>query len=523
MLQLRVGRSTTSSIESIIVDNNGNTIEWILKSFNKTRVFKIGTIFETINEYLATLDADTADKIFSVYEEIFSDITYSTCEVGTLLEHLKPKASELLELLNLDGLEHYCGYHGVFHYPPLSSAYSEAEPRESTYIRSDYSGLLFLTTALKMILPIWGELIDRIAKEVGATFKEQICLSILGDSSLFKMKDMLRLVEYIDGMADKTVLPDTAIHNHIGTEQLRDWLLGRVVVRRLAISETNVANVSLISNIYNTIISTTDKMDGRFSVKIRNKRKLNEMADQEDNVSLAERQKTKQYIADNYVIGFEEYVLDVHKFAEGVYPHVDHKMLDEFIEANRATGPIEPRDWCLGICGLLVNHKLPSRCLESLSQESILIVVSLCQVLLVQLGHYELMFMLTAKSVERPLDEMSGDGTMGAHRSRISKENMERLVELYPYYRQGSRAQMGAKATGTLPFNIWIEHVNKVTQGLDWVYNSPIVGKITIPTEGRPKTIEVINGRTFNIPNDIKNQLATLIVKVKGDRLLIAQ
>ena len=44
--------------------------------------------------------------------------------------------------------------------------------RDKTYTKPDYVKLIGLTLALRPMIPIWGEFIERTHKETGTSFKE---------------------------------------------------------------------------------------------------------------------------------------------------------------------------------------------------------------------------------------------------------------------------------------------------------------------------------------------------------------
>lgn len=511
MLKIVVAKSTDETISAVSLVHNKDKLEWNLNTFDRTKIVNKKEVFATINGYLAKLDPAVQSQMFELYADIYDYIRCSSADVQTVFAHLKGEVNKLVDLLDLDELERYCSYHATFSYPTtLKDQYSENEPKESTYLRSDYHGLLYLATALKMILPIWGELIKRTQREVGSIYKEQLGVTILGHSKLFDRPEMKRLIAYVRDMASKVKVVDTAIYNNIGSEQLPDWLLAQVIIRRLAISETNIPTINLISNIYNFISSTTEKLDSRFNNKVKSKHRPKDVGGEEDNISLAENYKIKQDVADNYIVGYEVWLRDYAKVAAMILPSIDQNMVKQCVEFIEASDPMEFEDWHMQFMSLMVGRVISPRALPSLSYSALVRILGITQAILLTLGFEDLAHLMTSRSAPIPMDILRGDGNKGAERSRLTPANKERLIEIYPHYKVKSNAQKEKDIVPLLPPVIWIESVNKETQGLDWTLHSPI----------QPSNESYKNGRPWMIPKDIKIQLAELIIMVKGEGVL---
>lgn len=509
MLQLVISRGRDQHMSEIDVVLGERKVSWYLTTFERARLKNKAEVFTTINGYLATLPSGVQEELFSLYETLQDDIVHSSAGVEVLIPYLTNNINRLVECLNLEGLAHYCKFHAQFFWPPtLKDEYGPNERPESTYLRKDYGGLLFLATALKAFLPIWGELIKRIQREVGANFKEQVCLKALGSSELFDRPEMDRIREYVQNMADNVKLPNTAIYNSLGTNQLGDYLLSVVLVRRLAVSETNEPTVNLISHVYNFIDGSSDKMDSKFSTRINDKNppSAKEGSGEEDNYSIAEVYKIKQEIPDNYVVGYEVYLDDILIPATTLKPDIDQKLLETCLKKLMRDKNLEFFDWRLQIIGLLTAPIIPPRSLTLLSFDALLKLAAVTQTILLELGFVEIAHLLTATSVEPDVSTIHGNGTTGAHRARISKENLEQLHSIYQYYRVTQKAQLRGDIKNALPGVKWIEHVNRVTQDCDWKLNSPI----------RHKDPNYKNGQRYEIPSEFRNMLAELLITFKG-------
>ena len=103
-----------------------------------------------------------------------------------------------------------------------------------TYVKRDYTELVILAIALRPLIPIWDEYIDRIKDWVGSNYKEVAAMKLLHNSCIAECPPMTRLMTYIQGSIDPDAEDLSGILSGLGSMEKPEWLLSMVVVIRLS-------------------------------------------------------------------------------------------------------------------------------------------------------------------------------------------------------------------------------------------------------------------------------------------------
>jgi len=502
-VEILIGKGNgLDKISSLNLAHNDDSLEWSISTYDRTKFANREDLFSNANAYLATLDSETQDRVWECYLTIYEYLEV-TDDPHKLQLILKRSVTELFGILNLTDMRHWCSYYGQFTYPTnLKDTYGDNNPRELTYLRSTYSELLFMATALRFMVPIWGEYIQRSKATVANVYKEYMAANILGESDIFKSPELSRLRAYVTACQKDVKTSLTAVMTGIGSVEQPEWLLAKVMVRRLAVAETAVHETSIISNLYMFVKSNIEGIDKLCGEKIREKHKPSDNGGEEDNASRVETYKVKQTIADSSAILISVYMEDYHRAATRLYPDIPSELVELCVSKLLNDGKLVILPFRLELASIIIEPIISVRSLESLEYPIQLRMMGICQAVLFHLGLDELAHLITATGKEIPTDVLRIDN-VGGSRSRLTKENLEQLNILYPHWRKQGRNTERQKNDNVSM--LFIEAFNKETQELDWLYCSP---KSTLP----PKAV---NGRTYRIPTDLKNLLAKLTLTTK--------
>lgn len=515
-MQILPEKVIKDKISEVITQHGDEYITWRMSSFDRTTILNVEGIFKDVNGYLETIPQHIQKDIYDIYAEIYEVMEFMDDFIATQ-NVIRNLINRLFELLNLEKLEHYCGHYAKMHYPlDLKPNYSDEElanesKRILTYLRSDYSGLLFLGVALRFIVPIWGQYIYTNRNTTPNVSKEYSAVSLIGESSIYYRPEMVRLYGYVKTKMGNATIDPTAIHAGLGTAEFPDWLLSKVIIKRLSMADLNNSNVNLISNIYNFLNTLIEGIGKNFPNKIREKPKPRGGDEDADNASLVENYKVKQTVNDSFTVILDWYAEDPVRLALEIQPDIDVRIVNYCVNKLQREGNLDIKPFRVQLCSLLMkdvngNQVIPPRGLHSMSYNSLLNVVGVCQAIYHHLGQETIAHLLTVKGRDHEVGVLYGDGYTGESRARIKPDLSDQLMNMYPHYRR-----MHPNKDRTKNDNVgiqYIERINRETQDYQWIYNSP----------NTLYSGEVLNGKTFKIPTDFKNILARLLIELLGPK-----
>src|ERR1017187_9975188 len=125
--------------------------------------------FDQLNLYWKELPIEQQDKIFAVYKRIY-DVFESSNNLDALMSGLIPLIQTLFDLHPIEDLKYWINMKSTICIPKEAKVCDTIEeniekgeqfgshewPRESTYIKVDYWGLIVLIMLLRILYPVWG-------------------------------------------------------------------------------------------------------------------------------------------------------------------------------------------------------------------------------------------------------------------------------------------------------------------------------------------------------------------------------
>lgn len=531
-------KAAAASIAQLVLEHAGEKQQWRVSPF-KQKFIASGSeplahdVCEHINAYWASLPLPRQQQIFETYKEI-SGVFSIASDPMSLIIQLRPLVQKLYELHDLDHIERWLAFHAKNISIPVdikeTYVYSETTGgnRDKTYIASDYTKLLALALALRPMIPIWGEFIERTGRDTGTPFKEYYAFRLLAKTRLLESDAIKKLLIYIrehlrTDEASNALLMQTLVVDGVGWEDYDSWLLSRVLVTRVCVGNIRGNDpqghlvVACYKYIRSCIAPSSSSGSNNFGDQIRTK-DFKTSAQEEQEISRLEAYKIKQQLAIGEISPFEHFLSNVEDNLRRTYTQVDFQLWKLLMQQvpllqrhQIRYGQIVLAQWVLSVV-FDQTHTVETgprhsargfspRALNHLDKDRALLAIIVAQTVLWQRGHRELAGLITATGTNNQNNMMALGGTGAA--GRIDRELSERITQLYPYQ------HIGVNRTKTKPQNNALKAIDLVTQQFntrDWI--------IMLPDALAVELMQTSTNRRYHCPHNIKNLLAKLAIEV---------
>ena len=496
---------------TLTLDHAGETQTWSVAPFNKKVFVEDLDVTEHINKFWMSRPLARQQQIFEIYKQIYAVLSNFGTAVSLLVD-LRPLVKQLYDCHPLEEIDQWIAFHGsdTIHIPVRledTFVHSDERPmtRDKTYTKPDYVKLIGLTLALRPMIPIWGEFIERTHKETGTSFKEYYAYLLLAYTKLNESQAMEKLLVFIRSYqagVDQSKNP-TAIVDGLGTETSDEWLLGALLVTRICVGDIRGSDtapglvITSYKYITGRISGSMSASGGNFGDVIRAKDfKTSGTDDQE--ISMMEAYKVKQLLPIGAIAPFEHDLNKPYDVARKVYPQVDLILLDKMIAAiaHRQTDAIWPPQ--ITLTKIMLARAMSPQAIEHVDKPHTLVAMAIAQTVLWQKGHRKLAGLLSAVSTTNSNSHTySGTGVM----ARIPREMAEEIGVLYPYSFQSVTRQ---KTTPPCEAIVAIDKIAEQFNARDWILMLP---------EALGTELLGSNARRYPCPHDIKIQLARLTIE----------
>lgn len=509
--------------EPDVIFHNGKTASRVINIPNNSD-FEIA--FKEINAYFKQLPHTTQKELFHAYKDIKEALT-EIAEPNLLLNKLRTLVGNLYKHIDYTDLTNWLHKNFSFYVPSkIVERYEDMEISErrsddrnyriTTYIRSDYIKLMYLSVYLKPLLPVWCEYIRLVDSSRGkTTYRDYNAMMITSNIGLTKIDGFNRLREYIEENSLSVITqagnkPDTttAVLGGLSTQEIPDWLLAKTIVRKLPLVRLDNTgdDVSIISILYKNLESEMSSLSRKFSMDVMAKRKPK--AGSEDGTEVKgvlDIYTMQQEFSDGDVmvtsVFMDKKIETLSKqLSESLGGKIDPAVLDGFYLENRNVSNDElPTIEQQTITGWILHRLIHFNGLSYLKAEYTK-AKSLAQAFLWCEGFKELALYLTAVPA---LDE-DGHFLGGLEtRSLISKVSLDKMVDLFPNHinKKGS-VNDRQHNYGCLIVNSLADAITKC----DWKTRSPswaIENNSLVDESGM-----------LTPPNDIRDILVDLIVRL---------
>lgn len=491
---------------AVAVTHQGVELLYNVTHLKKSNLITPGKdLFLEINQYMRTLDDHVQFQIFKLYDDL-RDLRDN--DIGVSFNTQQKETTEIVtrlyELLDLTRLAQFAFRARVVYPDGLISRNSD-KPLTSNineninYYREDYDGLVVLVIALRPMIPIWGEYIAINKDAVGTQYKEYRALKLLSKSTLDASPYMERLRLYINewrttGNTRSTLQDDVAVLDGISSDDLTDYILGLILVRRLSLCNihANTEKDSIISSVYSYLKSKLSEAANTFKTN----KKYDDGGGREngEEMSILEKYKISSKLTHGDREFIKEYARLPINIAKEIDPTVDLFVLDECLQTNHGV-KLDISNHQRLLTQWTVSKAFPAQGIYELTKFEVTNLLSVAQAVLIHWELYDLALLITANI------EPNYINVVMPNRAAISDDLLRELNNLYPYQKVHRRQQDKA--------NIAYDAIFKLNASL-----MPAKFNVNL-TQTLSEKLD-LNGQQYICPSSLTDQLAELLIKVNS-------
>lgn len=482
----------------VVISHRDKSILWNVSFFNKDTLTPDFDLYHHINHYWKQLSMPVQDQIFELYTKLrfsFDEIMDKT----TLTSEVSRLVKELYDLHKFEDITSWVILRSDIHIPStLSVEYipnnDHPGSREQTYLRQDYVHLVVYSISLRLMIPVWGEFIQRTKMDSGTTFKEYYAYQLLANTHLSNCAAVVKLREYVKSNTPSET-PISAIVYGVSSEDYPVWILGLVVVRRVCLADvrgTDTTSLKLVTFIYKFIAQKVNGTDGSFAGQVLIKNTEANSSGDEEGGSKYETYKIRQDITIGDRVFIEHVLGNIVPAVLKICPDIDQKMLNTALQTCSILQRYDINQGQVTLVKWIFRNIVPPESIDYVSKATLVQTMGAAQAILWHWGFYDIASIITG--IPSTIQEI-----------RVSSVDMKKysddLSVLFPYIRRSS-----SKAKTDRTANHAVDAIAKVSEMIsvnDWL--------LTIDDSLLPFVVNGSN-RKLVVPQNIKSRLAELVV-----------
>jgi len=420
-----------------MVEHNNIPLVW-LSSVLYSRIVNrpSDSVFEVVNDYLATLTPDTQRDIFALYVKAYTWLDSPDGQVTlqtTGEDEIKAMFVEMHRLLDYPRLIKWIGTSGRLELnDTITEVYTGTYPVERTYLKGEYEELAALAVLAKLAMPIWGT-IAQFRQGQDKKYKEMECFRLWERSPVMETRGMLKLTAYCSSTSDQLGKNSAAtVCMHMGTEEIPFFLVSKRIVRDIALGPLRTPGTTLIMLIFNSL-----RGDARtLGSGIKDKRSTRPVGGEKESVS--EWFRASQKVADYTYIMAEEYMLDTQGCAIDLNEKADVVKVMSYLAAITNTPEFSIAPYHVPLCGLILQKVIHPKSLRNIKRDSMMSAIAVSAAWLSDNGYQEIAnLMLAPRRVKEGDDmELLLAQVGGYPFTAFTRENKVLLEEMYPFQRR---------------------------------------------------------------------------------------
>ncbi len=305
-------------------------------SFEKTSLVKIIEddegrpyhAFGDINRFLKTLPRSEQKKIFDVYINV-NDNFIDVLTFDDLKNFLTKAFTSIYDIVIVDDIEKFLTKNKAIFIPPDIEVNESSHYRESrTYTPEKYCGLIALTVALKLAVPIWGAYVKYITKGTGVGRKEIHCAQLLKESTLVNSRQYEEFVSFVVSTYSVGDAKTDSVLTGFGTEEQATLLPAACLVRKVAVAP-NLKSKNAVAEAYNYVVNDGPG-HGRKHPYIKAKKIERGLMVEER--ALLETYQVKESISAGDLELIAYYCEEIPKVIRSICPNIPDSMVEEAIK-----------------------------------------------------------------------------------------------------------------------------------------------------------------------------------------------
>lgn len=317
---------------------------WCSKSLSSTEMGKTSVdVFQLLNEYWKrNLSAQEQNELYELYE--LARITLDGAKAGdALYRELRVIVAKILDnYLSLDKIHHWVVYDSRIQVPSSIQTSLGAEQHffteAGTYLKQDYRKLVALAIAMRALIPIWTEFMERGKREFKikgskSNYQEFYSYRLIAKSAIYHSEEMEKLRRYVAYNIQSDKKDMVMVIDGVGSEDHVEFILAKIVVRRLAIGDITGMSErgNIVSFISMYIRGIMNRADTNYSDGIRSK-DIEERGDEDDKIAFLESYPAHDRVAPT-MIAMNRFFATVDNVIRIVEPDIDPKLVEEAVKA----------------------------------------------------------------------------------------------------------------------------------------------------------------------------------------------
>ena len=491
------------------VSGNVEEIDFRTNAFGKD-TFNLVDIYIQLNNFISTLNMSEQKTIFDACKDMRYNFD-NTINSKEMVTGLKNSIAIIANILDVNRIYTWVKNYSDIKVPAgFDDTYehdiNNNKSLEKTYLKDDYIYLVAYCIALKMYVPIWGEYINLIRREIGTDFKEYNSFQLLANTKYIETKPYQKLLTYIEHIITEDMFNSYNTINNISSEDYVYYVFCLTNVRKLAFidiktvaEQSEDSRLNIITFVYKYI---KQKIKGNTNPKnmVKDKNTISASIDENSKISVLEKYKIKTNISLEDIVELEYSVGSVERMGLlRLSSNIDPQLLEDSIRTASVLNHAKLPDTSIRLLQWVFKPIISPRGILYLSKPTLVSLLGILQAVLWARGYKELALLATT---QKEVNEGSINVFSMDSKNKIPKELLDQLDVLYPFTKP-------IRGKQTKVENRFI--VNTIDD-----FTSQLTGVVLKMTASDSLIQEVYgtNNRKYNISPDIKITLARLMIEI---------
>lgn len=503
-MRLTYHSAQSTGICYIAVEHNDEILEFSGSTYQGEVKNDPFDSFEQVNRYWERLDKAEQDRMFALLTEARKIFNEPNSTISFIHE-LRPIVEELITIHDTPSFERWVSLHsGIWVPDGLETVYDDNPMRpgslDQTYLKGDYWQLAIMLMKMRIIAPIIGEFIEITKRDSGATFRELNAFYLITKHPIMQCDAMKKLERYVSKNHKKDGIDARSSINGIGSDNILHSLIAGIIINTLMMSRLTRGGkeTDLVQLTFRSLRNKLSQNDNYKNAVLPKENPGENNDSDEDSSSRAEKYKNKAPIPPGEITALEKYTEFPHAIAarlllKNELSEEESDALDRILEN---IPDIDMEECQIQLIRWVIHPIVSARAFWDINKAAVMRLACVAQFVLWNTGFKELAMLVTARSMNA-----EGYGSYGSvSREQIPKHIVERINELYPYYRRNPKKAVKAD-------NDAIREIIQLSDDLSnhtWFLNI------------HPEHIAEIRGsalnKTYRLGNDTRTRLANYVI-----------
>jgi hypothetical protein len=420
-----------------VVKSDGEALVFSTNTLYKSsNVLNAGGVFDVANRFIkANLTPQQQDQLWDHYLSA-KELLLNPLSMQLTQDKLETIVKRIFDLIDPAKFHYFVEIKGGIIVPSnVKTSYNQVDEsftKDKTYLRDDYIKLVVLLSAIRMLIPIWGEFISITKDSVPDAQKEFRAYQLIRKSNLKNYPAFGRLLVYIQEShrSSKQAQSISNILGGIGREEIPEWIAGVLIVRKLGMinihADESVSNV--ISQVSVYIDTTMRNMEKKFGDVIQEKRNASSVVDGEKDPSFLETFRVKQDLPFGNLVTSDVFAENVYEMCRTIDDTIPEQLVNAVLEVTVGLENEMYDESNVILAQWVLSTAISPTLYEVLEKRTNINAMIATQCLLHHWGYHELALISTGLNLK------SGGGSGLDNRLlKPTLEHINKLDKMYPY------------------------------------------------------------------------------------------